>query len=617
MAARPYRIALVNMPFARLSMPSLALTQLSAVLKRRFETDVEVSIHYLNLDFTAFLEDVALYNHMHSATAFMTGIGEWFFRQAAFPEVADNADAYYDRYYDMQDDASRAMWHRLDAKRTGISTFFDRLIDQYGLLDVDLVGFSAFFSQTVASIAMARRIKLRNSAVMAVIGGACCDASMGMELAKHVSHFDAVFSGPALKSFPAFVGHLLNGDRDACDSINGVLTQTNHECWPDRNEAGGIEICGDDADINQSVSLEYAPFLDAYEAAFPEGGGEPPALLFETSRGCWWAQKHACRFCGLDGLRMQHRVMTPENAIAHIESLYRYVLRCRIFMGVDTSLPKGYTRDVMPHLSPPPEMVLFYELRPDVTRDEVQILVDANVRAFQPGIESLSTASLKLMRKGISAFQNIMFLKHCSAHPLRLDWNLLVFSPGEEEAVCEKALQDIPHLTHLAPPSGAYPIGFVRFSDYFEHADAYGLDLKPKDFYGLTYPFGAQSVQHLAYHFDDVHRDTELINAWLGRLNAAIAQWTQRWLGGDGCPKAQLCFVSDDVGWAVYDSREQDAVWTEINATEKRLLDALDRPRSLGKLDAEWGANLATLLARFRARGWLFEEDDRMLSLVT
>jgi len=610
------KIALINMPFARLSMPSIALTQLSAVVKERFGADVEVSIHYLNLNFAEYIGDVALYDHTHSSTAFVTGIGEWFFRQSAFPEAEDNTKAYYERYYYTQDDATQEAWRRLVEKRAGLDACLDRMIDRHGRLDADLVGFTALFSQTVASVAMARRIKTRNPDVLTVLGGAPCDAEMGMELAEHVPQLNAVFSGPALESFPRFVGHVLSGDREACDGINGVFTQSNRDRWPGSGNSPEIGILGAPSDINAMIPLDYDSFLDELERAFPDGS-QHPALLFETSRGCWWAQKKACTFCGLDGLHMRHQNLTPENAIAHIEALYRYFPRCRIFMAVDTALPKGYTQDVLPQLTPPDEMNMFYELRPDVSGTDIQVLVDARVRAFQPGIESLSTASLKLMHKGVSAFQNIVFLKNCSPHPLRLDWNLLVFSPGEDEEVYEKALCDIPLLTHLAPPSGAYPIGFVRFSRYFEDPAAYDLDLSPKDFYGLTFPFDEQSVANLAYHFNDNNADVDYINSWLDRLNAAIAQWTQRWLGNDGRPPAQLCFASDETSWAVYDSRSGEPVETEITDPQKSVLEALNKPHTLERLQNKFGADARAMLDTFLAHGWIFEENNRYLSLVT
>lgn len=616
MKSSPYRIVLINMPFARLSMPSIALTQLSSLLHQKFGNSVEIKILYLNLDFQAYLEDISLYDHSHSSTAFMTGIGEWFFRQSAFPDAEDNTETYFDRYYATQDRDTQETWHRLLQKRQGINDFIDRMIDSHKLLDVDLVGFTALFSQTTASIAMARRIKERNPDVHTVIGGPPCDAVMGMTLAENVSSFDAVFSGPALISFPDFVDHISRGETAACDKINGVFTRSNRNRWPERGNDNPIGILGDTADINALIPLDYDSFMADLNTAFPNGNIRP-ALLFETSRGCWWAEKKACSFCGLNGPQTRHRAMTPEKAIAHIESLYRYVPLCIIFMGVDTSLPRGYTKDVFPYLKPPTEMNLFYELRPDTKKAEIKTLVNAGVRAFQPGIESLSTSSLKLMNKGTSAFQNIMFLKNCSAHPVRIDWNLLLFTPGEDEAVYEKALQDIPNLTHLAPPSGAYPVGFVRFSRYFENPADYGLDLGPEDFYGLTYPFDDNSVSNMAYHFVNHREDTARVNAWLQHLNAGVKQWTTRWLGSDNKPQARLCFASDGTSWAVYDSRSGQETETEITKTEKSILDTLNRPRTKESLTDTHGPDSAAILKKLQKQNWLFKENNLYLSLIT
>ena len=42
-----YKIALINMPFADLQLPSIALTQLKAVVEQRFKDQVSVNIYYL------------------------------------------------------------------------------------------------------------------------------------------------------------------------------------------------------------------------------------------------------------------------------------------------------------------------------------------------------------------------------------------------------------------------------------------------------------------------------------------------------------------------------------------------------------------------------------------
>ena len=157
----------------------------------------------------------------------------------------------------------------------------------------------------------------------------------------------------------------------------------------------------------------------------------------------------------------------------------------------------------------------------------------------------------------------------------------------------------------------------MRFSRYFENPADYGLDLGPEDFYGLTYPFDEQSVANLAYHFVNYREDTSRVNAWLQRLNTKVTQWTTRWLGTDDKPQARLCFASDDTSWAVYDSRSGQETETEINETEKRLLDALDRPCSKASLECTLGTNSTEALDIFLKRGWLFKEKGLFLSLVT
>lgn len=60
---------------------------------------------------------------------------------------------------------------------------------------------------------------------------------------------------------------------------------------------------------------EYEHFLAALSAA---GWTDPVALTFETSRGCWWGQKHHCRFCGVNGRTLRFRAKSPQRAINEI-----------------------------------------------------------------------------------------------------------------------------------------------------------------------------------------------------------------------------------------------------------------------------------------------------------
>ncbi len=604
------RVVLINMPFASLAMPSLALTQLSAVMEGLGER-VQTETLYLNLDFARYLGNRSDYSHALEDAGFMTGFGDWFFRQVAFPDADDNSEAYLDRYYFGDHEVSRRMRHVLAAKREGLAAFLDERIEEYGLEQADVIGFTALFSQTVASFAMARRLKLANPELVTVIGGPACEGVMGQEFAAKVPQIDYVFSGPGLVSFPEFIRRRLDGNPDPGSGIDGVFSGKES-----RNSAGAA---GEDLDIDDNVRLDYGPFLDKVEAIYPDGEIEP-CLLFETSRGCFWAERSACTFCGLNGLRRRHRCMTPGNATEQIRSLFEWVPRCSNFIAVDTILPQSYLHEVFPVLKAPAGMRIMYEVRPDLNEAEIKLLYDAGVVALQPGIESLSTATLKLMRKGTTAFRNITFLKSAAKHATHLDWNLLLFSPGEEEPTYEKYLRNLPRFMHLTPPNGAFPINFVRYSRYFEAPEEYDLQLEPQDFYALTYPFPPDSIRNIAQHFLDRKAITEVQDAWLARVNEAVSHWRDRWLGGDGKPQARLCFLEDEGGASVYDSRSGDEREHDLTPQAELMLRHLERPATIEDvaeaLEEISGLDAAREIAYLNNRGLLFEENGRYMSLV-
>ena len=205
-----YRIALINMPFANLGMPSIALTQLKTVVENRFKDHVSVEVYYLNHDFANYL-GLELYELItDSADSQNAGLGDWFFRQTAFPELPNNSGVYLSRYFPFHTEQMNTLKSQVLEKRRGLDRFLDSLISKYGLDQVQLVGFTSMFMQSAASFSLARRIKDSNLKITIVLGGANCESPMGQVIVKYVEPIDYVFSGPALKSLPEFVAHCLN-----------------------------------------------------------------------------------------------------------------------------------------------------------------------------------------------------------------------------------------------------------------------------------------------------------------------------------------------------------------------------------------------------------------------
>ena len=613
------RIVLINMPFANINSPSIALTQLQSVLQSKLGDRVSVEVLYVNQDFANYL-GVDLYQQIvDSLDSNNSGIGDWFFRQAAFPELADNTDAYFRRYYPRRSEQTQNLRSAILEKRLAISKFMFDLIDKYRIDRAVVVGFTSMFSQNVACFAMARQLRARNPVVPIVMGGANCESPMGEEIVTHVEPIDFVFSGPSLKSFPQFVEHYVNGDFDQCNRIQGVFSKAN--CFPGVPGARGH--IGEELVINEKVELDYETFMRAFQQNFPNSNFDP-ILLFETSRGCWWGERAHCTFCGLNGMSMQYRDMAPQLAIEQFESLFqRYSSRCSHFECVDNIMPRSYPEEVFPFLRPPANVSIFYEVKADLNEPEMEVLARAGVNSIQPGIESLATSTLRLMKKGTTVFQNLSLLKNCVVHDIFPRWNLLVGFPGEGEEVYRKYLADIPLLTHLWPPSGVFPVRFDRYSPYFVQARQYGLDLHPYDFYGLVYPFNEDVLANMAYYFMDHNINAEYFQVmaqWIGRIREKVEMWRSRWFGAGQASRSQLVFKKKGNSVIVYDSRGDEPVEHQISKLGSAVLELLTKARKVTDLATHFKEipvfDLEKEVASVQRQGLLFQEGDRFMSLV-
>lgn len=616
-----YKIKLINMPFAKLQMPSLGLTQLKYVLESAFTERVTVDVLYLNQDFGHFL-GLKLYNRITlGEDSQNSGMGDWLFRQLAFPELEDNTEEYLRRYFPLQSERTQKFLHAVMEKRKGLDAFLDSLIEKYRLAEADLAGFTTMFMQSAASFAMARKLKERRPEMITVLGGANCESPMGGELVQHVPQLDFVFAGPALKSLPLFVQHQLDGKPERCHRINGVFSRRNSTEQAPLSILGQcstVAVRGDELDINEPVKLDYRPFLKTFNQNFP-GRRIEPNLTFETSRGCWWGERAHCTFCGLNAETMPYRAMKPENALKQFEALFEYADECSFFDCVDNILPKEYLNEVLPHLKTPPNVNIFYEVKADLTERDVQVLAQARVKHIQPGIEALNTSTLKLMKKGTTAFHNLNLLKLCATYDVTPDWNLLVGFPGEEEAVYEKYVRDLPSLIHLPPPSGVFPVRFDRFSPYHMQAEAYGLDLHPCDFYRLIYPFSDETLAKTAYYFTDHNFKAPYIMTtaqWLGRMREKTDMWIERWAVAPS-ERPQLRFVEKNEGTLVFDSRGERPVEHQLSAASLRVLEHLSKPNTVKSVSAVIpDADAEQEVAALYERGLLFQEANRYMSLV-
>lgn len=626
-ARERFEVVLVQMPFAPLKQAPLALLQLQAALERALGGLVTTRIVYPSHDFGTRL-GLRLYHQIAYVDSSlrsgeMSGLGDWFFREAAFPTAADNTADYRARYFP-EDSADRFIdFDEVLAWRARATSMLEDIIEKYALDSAGLVGLTSMFAQHAASIALARLLKQSANAPLVVIGGANCEGPMGQALADAVPYFDAVFSGPGLVSFPAYVRACLSGDDARVPDIRGVLRK--------RQAAEGLEApkaahesVGEELDINAPLRLDYDAFLEAFEHAF--AGTLEPVLTFETSRGCWWGARAHCPFCGLNGSTMAYRAMRPPNAVALFERLFQYVPRTRVFECVDNIMPAEYPATVFPSVTPPPGVAVYYEVKADLSAGQLASMTRAGIRLIQPGIEALSTPSLKALRKGTTAAGNILLLKYCLGYGVAPIWNLLIGIPLEDrpEDIYAKYADDIPRLAHLPPPWAVFTVRIDRFSPYFTRPGDYGLSLRPKAFYSFVYPFDARILSDLAYYFDDANAGeapyARAAAAWHPILHERVRAWRDAWQARDASARPAL-FLQECAGaHRLHDSRGGRQTDEIVAPPVARALALSSMPtrvsRLCERLEQEGYTGTDGILAELRERELLFEEDDRLIGLV-
>ncbi|MGQ9574074.1 MAG: RiPP maturation radical SAM C-methyltransferase [Thermoguttaceae bacterium] len=498
-------VLIVNMPFASLRWPNLGPSLLKAALARR---KVPCDIAYLNFDFA---ERIGLerYTWIADCFAFVLG-GEWLFARHFFPgQLADEEQYFREVLLASDPGLSRADLEDFRAVQAEVGPFLDHCMASIDWTRYAIVGFTLMFQQILASMGLARRIKAARPEVQILLGGAACEGPMGAELLRRFPMVDYVFSGEADLTFPSVVEQILSG-RPA-DLPPGVLGR---QQAPGAKPSGrGMLLPSDSPSTPLVRRMDDLPFpdFDDYFArlrASPLAGRIEPLLFFETSRGCWWGQKHHCKFCGLNGAGLIFRSKSPERVIDELRWLIqRYGLRRAC--SADNILDFRYFQTLLPMLREAGlGLGLASELKTNLTRPQIQLLLEAGLRAAQLGIETFLSPVLRLAAKGASGLQNLQTLKWFSEARIEVKWNLLYGFPGEDPADYATLAELLPALFHLAPPLAVGRVRLDRFSPYFEDPASYGIaNPRPHPAFGYVFPFPEDSLARLAFYYQYEYAD--------------------------------------------------------------------------------------------------------------
>ena len=609
-------VVLVSMPYHCVERPNMALGILAATLRG---AGIATRCLHANLDFAARIGldayEVILGRFSGQQFAELT------FTEAAFRGDAPRYQAYLGSIIDAQavaDGSARIQIPRLFHAVRGTTTAF---IDEVARAIVDkgprIVGCSSMFEQHVASLALLRRIKELDPGIVTMIGGPNAEGEMGRATVNNFRWVDYAVSGEADALIVPLCRRILDGPATISrrELPSGVLRRE-----PLASTGGDAHrvvledmdaVCTPDFD-DYFQDLDDAPFRDRVLVG----------LTVETSRGCWYGQKRHCTFCGQNGMGMKFRSKSPQRVLDEFRGLAaRYGIPN--FGVVDNILDLAYFDRVLPELErDATDYRIFYELKPNMKRPQLEQLWRAGIRSVIPGFESLDDEPLALMRKGTSMAINVQVLKWARELGIYVHWIMLHGVPGESDDAYGRMEALIPKLMHLQPPNIATPIEFHRFSPYLDDPEAWGLELEPHPAYAALYPLPPDQLREIAYYFVD-----RSAGAWNSvsparrRCLLLLNDWIAAYVGG-----AALVVEPRGDGGAIVRDTRPCAERSELELTPRqhalhRCLDSVASRRAAGQQMAALGYDEPDAIDRdldvLEARHLVVRTGPKLLALGT
>lgn len=468
------QVCFVALPFQNIENPVLSLSILQSCLQER---SISSHVIYANMDYAQLIGMQAYYAVAHSGSCREALMGEFVFTRAAFEKNAAAYCVFLEREllsYLGKDKMEALLGYLLQAEAAAVE--FLRMTVAKVLKEAPIiVACSSSTQQNCVCLAFMRLIKEQEPGIITVLGGPNCERVMGKVIAEEFPWVDYVISGEADSFWGEFCQKLIAGQR-TFPEYPSVFTKNGSN---DAGAAGFTEILD---------NMPYPDFDDYFEALarFPYREYINTGLLIETSRGCWWGEKNPCTFCGMNGASRCYRTKSAQRVLDEFRFLSeRYQIKR--FFAVDCILAREFWQDVLPGLSAM-DLQIMYEIKTNITAEQIHLLQKAGINWVQPGIESLQDDLLRLMNKGNRAIKHVELLKRLTEAGIRCCWLVLCAFPGEKNFWYREQLETMQLLTHLQPPDAVFRLRYDRFSVYEQDADRYGLELEAAPAYFYIYP---------------------------------------------------------------------------------------------------------------------------------
>lgn len=593
---------LASMPFSLAHFPNLALGLLKPAVEA---AGMACDVRYFSLEHTALLGADA-HAAISDVRSYKAQVGEWVFAGAAAGTPDAPGEAYLTEVFQAEF-PELYQPHRILAflsARAGAGGFVEACYRNVDWHAYDVVGFTSSFQQSMASLALARRIRADHPDIFIMIGGANCQDEMGAEMHRQYPFLDAVCQGEGDRAFPELLRRL--GTGESLQGIDGMVVRTQGRTIVPARSTDSV------TDLDTLPRPDFDAFFDQH-AALGLSERYPTAVVFETSRGCWWGAKQHCTFCGLNGVTMSYRAKSQARAFNELDWLVRRH-GTRDVANADNILEMRYFDDFVPRLEASGlDLLVFYETKANLKPWHWSALGRAGIRKVQAGIESLETSVLKLMRKGVTGLQNIAALKLAAEAGVYVEWLNLCGFPGETDAAYARIAELMPKLVHLQPPAGFFRARADRFSPFHSTPERFGVTLEPLAAYRHMFPFPPEVVARLGYHFTMHSPGLDRLADYTREAAAATQDWRRHHA------ESGLWVTREADALVVHEQRWGRAAGPiRLDGVEAALLDLCWQPLSFRAAIAGLAFDEAAIRAAavtLEQRGLIVVEGESMLAL--
>ena len=508
-----------------------------------------------------------------------------------------------------------------------LDKFIDQSIEDKGMANVKIAGFTMKLSQWLLNYYVIRKLKERNPDIIIVIGGMNTQ-SEAMEYMKIFKEVDFAIWGEGEVPFVKLTENL-----DAPSSYGEIPNLIYRK---DGENLSTRQICPEDLpDIEDYPFADHSDYFDTLEEY---GYHITTAIPIWGIRSCSWGK---CKFCVLNE-GYQYRERTPENIVQEMEyQTEKHGTDCLLFVDTDIGRKKREEFDRLLELLADSVMrrsglynIMGAEITPQrLDRKSISLLKRAGFDGVQIGFEAASDSLLAKINKKHRFIHNLQALKLSEEQRLGLTGlNIIRGTPSETIEDIEESMENLKFLRFLLDKYPLFPIKLAlnKGSPYYMEMpseqitsqwnnDPYNIWPVMK---GLDFMADADKREFSGFHPDKFvnHQAWQDFGSLLGKHLSQGRSYT--WLGfSDGSSIIEEREISSRKCQTVTDTRF--SCGHRLNKVQTSLLSFCDTIKTFSQLKDEFSdmneSDIKQLSLGLKEKGILYFDDDfhMFLSMVS